>query len=50
LEETDNYSGYTKVLENQVWSSMEIIRNHMISNGVIRHKKELGKSILEENR
>jgi len=29
---------------------MEIMRNHMISNGVIRHKKKLGKSILEENR
>jgi len=25
LEETDNYFGYSKVLENQVWSSINII-------------------------
>ena len=29
---------------------MKIMKNHMISNGVIGFKKELGKSILEENR
>jgi len=29
---------------------MKIIRNYIISNGVIGYKKELGKSILEENR
>ena len=46
-EETGNYSGYTKVLRNQVWSSIEIIRSHVISNGVIRHEKEPGWSVLE---
>ena len=27
---------------------MEIMRNHVISNGVIRHKKKLDRSILEK--
>ena len=29
---------------------MEIMRNHVISNGVIRHEKELDRSILEKDR
>ena len=32
LEEIGNYSGYSKVLRNQVQSSIEIIRSHVISN------------------
>jgi len=39
-----------KVLRNRVQSSMEIMRNHMISNEVIRHKKKSDRSILEEDR
>jgi len=49
LEETDNYSEYTKVLGNKVWSSIEITRSHIISYRVIEHKLELDKSIPEED-
>ena len=48
MEKTDNYSGYTQVLENKVPSSMKIMRNHIISYRVIRYKLEPGRSILEE--
>ena len=40
LEKIDNYSGYTKVLGNGVQSSMKIMRNHVISNGVTEHEKK----------
>ena len=33
-----NYSGHTKVLENQIWSSIEIIRSYIISNKVIGYE------------
>jgi len=29
---------------------MEIIKNHVISNGVIRHKNKLDKSVLEKDK
>ena len=29
---------------------MEIMKNHVISNGVIKHEKKLGRSIPEENK
>ena len=45
-----NYSKYTKVLENRVQSSIEIIRNYVISNGVIRHERKLGRSIPEKDK
>ena len=41
LKKMNNYSGYTKVLGNQVWSSIEIIRSHVISNEVIEHRVKL---------
>jgi len=37
----DNYSEYTQVLKNQVWSSIEIIRSHVINNEVIIYGKKL---------
>jgi len=43
------HSRYTKVLRNKVQSSIEIIRNYVISNEVIGHKKKLGRSVLKEN-
>ena len=45
-----NYSKYTKVLENRVQSSIEIMRNYVISNEVIRHEKKPGRSILEKDK
>jgi len=50
LKEIDNYFEYTKVLRNGVQSFMEIIRNYVIINGVIRYKKKLGRSVPEENK
>jgi len=50
LEETDNYTGYTRVLGNEVQSSIEIMRSHIISYGVIGHKKEPGKFIPKEDK
>ena len=44
-----NYSRYTKVLGNQVQSSIEIIRSHIISNRVIEYEKKPDRSVLEEN-
>ena len=44
-----NYSRYTQVLGNKVWSYIEIMRSHVISYRVIRHELELSKSILEED-
>ena len=43
----NSYFKYTKVLENQVQSSIEIIKSHVISNRVIWHIKKPGWSILE---
>ena len=43
----DNYSRYSKVLGNQVWSFMNFIRDHMISNGIIQHGMKPDSSILE---
>jgi len=45
-----NYSEYTKVLRNKVWSFIEIMRSHVISYRVIRHELEPGRSILEEDK
>jgi len=50
LKETGNYFEYIQVLGNRVQSSMEIIRNYVISNRVIKYKKEPGSSILEKNK
>jgi len=36
----DNYSRYSKVFRNHVWSSMEIIRSYMINNEVIWYRME----------
>ena len=49
LKKIGNYSKYTQVLGNQVWSSMEIMRSYVISNGVIKYKKKPGRSTLKEN-
>ena len=45
-----NYSKYTKILENRVQSSIEIMRNYVISNGVIRHERKPGRSIPEKDK
>ena len=47
MEEIGNYSGYTKVLGNQVQSSINIIRSYVISNGVIWHEMKPGWFILK---
>ena len=49
LEETGNYSEYTKVLGNVVQSFVKIMRYYMISNGVIGHELELDISILKKD-
>jgi len=48
LEETGNYSEYTKVFGNKVWSSMRIIRNYVTSYEVIEYEIKLDRFILEE--
>jgi len=48
LEETGNYSEYTKVFGNKVWSSMRIIRNYVTSYEVIEYEIKPDRFILEE--
>ena len=49
-EETDNYSEYTQVLKNEVQSSMEIMRNHVINYRVIKHERKPGRSMPEKDK
>lgn len=46
MEEIDNYSEYTKVLENRV--SWKLWESHRISYKVIEHEIKLDRSIPEE--
>ena len=45
-----NYFKYTKVFGNRVQSFIEIMRNHVISYGVIEYELKLDRFILKENK